>query len=200
MKRADLRHKVARPRRGALAAAGMTLFVWATAPLPASGEPVLGEATVRVRYRSTSVCEATLVYAVAATAETTIEHRLRVDQVQTFLPSPMATATAMYHTARNPLRRVGRTSETVRVPRGLRQRRLHKAFLRYHDPGNWPMLREALKRMGRSELIGRGPEHLVPPYQPRGSGRQPEGLRGARRKASPAGSGTGRARRRSGHA
>ncbi len=127
-------------------------------------------------------------------------NRLRVDQVQTFLPSPMATATAMYHTARNPLRRVGRTSETVRVPRGLRQRRLHKAFLRYHDPGNWPMLREALKRMGRSELIGRGPEHLVPPYQPRGSGRQPEGLRGARRKAASASGGTGRARRRSDHA
>jgi hypothetical protein len=43
---------------------------------------------------------------------------------------------------------------------------LHKAFLRYHDPGNWPLLREALKRMGRADLIGNGKQHLIPAYQP----------------------------------
>jgi hypothetical protein len=43
---------------------------------------------------------------------------------------------------------------------------LHKAFLRYHDPNNWPMLREALKAMGRADLIGNGKHHLVPRYQP----------------------------------
>jgi len=96
---------------------------------------------------------------------------LRVDQVQTFLPSPMATATAMYHTGRNPLRRVTRRSETVQVPRGLKVRRLHKAFLRYHDPENWPVLREALKRLGRADLIGNGKQHLVPAWQPAGTGR-----------------------------
>lgn len=86
----------------------------------------------------------------------------QADQVQTFLPSPMATATAMWHSEKNPLRKVTRTSEAVVVPRGARQRRLHKAFLRWHDPANWPLLREALKRMGRADLIGAGPDHLIP--------------------------------------
>ncbi len=90
----------------------------------------------------------------------------RADQVQAFLPSPMATATAMYHTGRNPLRKVSTTSEAVHVPRGLRARRLHKAFLRYHDPRNWPTLRAALRRMGRTDLIGSGPGKLVPAQDP----------------------------------
>ena len=82
----------------------------------------------------------------------------RADQVQAFLPSPMASATAMYHSGKNPLRRVTRSSEDVPIAKGLRQRRLHKAFLRYHDPNNWPVLREALRRMGRANLIGSGPQ------------------------------------------
>jgi len=97
--------------------------------------------------------------------------------VQAFLPSPMATATAMYHSGKNPLRKVTRTSEEVYVPKGGRQRRLHKAFLRYHDPNNWPLLREALRRMGRAELIGNGRQHLVPNYQPIGTGQSHEGKR-----------------------
>jgi len=107
------------------------------------------------------------------------EHRYRADQVQAFLPSPMASATAMYHSGKNPLRRVGRDSEDVLVPKGLKVRRLHKAFLRYHDPHNWPMLRAALKRMGREDLIGNGKRHLVPSYQPAGTGGSAEGRRGA---------------------
>jgi uncharacterized radical SAM protein YgiQ len=92
---------------------------------------------------------------------------LRADQVQTFLPSPMATATTMYHTGRNPLRRLRREGgEEVVVPKGLKVRRLHKAFLRYHDPANWPLLRESLRRLGREDLIGNGPHQLVPLYQP----------------------------------
>jgi uncharacterized radical SAM protein YgiQ len=94
----------------------------------------------------------------------------RADQVQAFLPSPMATATAMYHSGKNPLKRVTRDSEAVIVPRGLRVRRLHKAFLRYHDPNNWPLLREALKAMGRADLIGNGKHHLIPTYQPLSDG------------------------------
>jgi uncharacterized radical SAM protein YgiQ len=90
----------------------------------------------------------------------------RADQVQAFLPSPMATATAMYHSGKNPLRRITRTSEEVVIPKGIKVRRLHKAFLRYHDPDNWPLLREALKRMGRADLIGNGKHHLIPAYQP----------------------------------
>jgi uncharacterized radical SAM protein YgiQ len=90
----------------------------------------------------------------------------RADQVQAFYPSPMATATAMYHSGKNTLRKVTRDSETVDIVRGERRRRLHKAFLRYHDPNNWPLLREALKAMGRADLIGNGKHHLVPTYQP----------------------------------
>ncbi len=101
----------------------------------------------------------------------------RADQVQAFLPSPMATATAMYHSGKNPLRKVTRGSEDVPIPKGIRVRRLHKAFLRYHDPNNWPLLREALRRMGRSDLIGNGKQHLVPTYQPIGTGQAPEGRR-----------------------
>jgi uncharacterized radical SAM protein YgiQ len=90
----------------------------------------------------------------------------RLDQVQTFTPTPMALATAMYHSGKNPLRKVTRTSEEVVIPRGERRRRLHKAFLRWHDPANWPLLREALKAMGRADLIGNGKKHLVPAWQP----------------------------------
>ncbi|MGC1522167.1 MAG: YgiQ family radical SAM protein, partial [Steroidobacteraceae bacterium] len=104
----------------------------------------------------------------------------RADQVQAFLPSPMATATAMYHSGKNPLRRITRTSEEVVIPKGIKVRRLHKAFLRYHDPENWPVLREALKRMGRADLIGNGKQHLIPAYQPVGLS-----PRGAPKRAAP---------------
>jgi hypothetical protein len=92
----------------------------------------------------------------------------RADQVQTFYPSPMATATAMYHSGLNPLKGIHRDerAERVDIVRGDRRRRLHKAFLRYHDPNNWPLLREALKTMGRADLIGNGKHHLIPTFQP----------------------------------
>jgi uncharacterized radical SAM protein YgiQ len=99
------------------------------------------------------------------------KNRYRADQVQTFLPSPMAVATAMYHSGVSPLRGVRHGgSEAVETVKGLRQRRLHKAFLRYHDPENWPLLRENLKRMGRADLIGPGKHQLVPNWQPAGTG------------------------------
>lgn len=101
----------------------------------------------------------------------------RADQVQAFLPGPMATATAMYRSKRNPLRRVSHNSPSIPVPTGARQRRLHKAFLRYHDADNWPLLRSALKRMGRADLIGNGKRHLIPSWQPAGTGDAPEGAR-----------------------
>jgi len=109
----------------------------------------------------------------------------RADQVQAFLPAPMATATAMYHTGKNPLRRVTRSSAAVHVPKGLRVRRLHKAFLRYHDANNWPVLREALRRMGRADLIGPGRHHLIPSWQPAGTGLHKEGQRAARVHSQP---------------
>ncbi|CAA7626338.1 YgiQ family radical SAM protein [Magnetospirillum sp. SS-4] len=86
----------------------------------------------------------------------------KLDQVQTFLPTPMSLATAMYYSGYDPMRPVRRESGRVFTARGLKQRRLHKAFLRWHDPENWPILRDALVRMGRSDLIGPGRQHLVP--------------------------------------
>jgi uncharacterized radical SAM protein YgiQ len=96
-------------------------------------------------------------------------HGFKADQVQTFYPSPMATATAMYHSNLNPLKGISRDaarSEKVDIVRGEKRRRLHKAFLRYHDPNNWPLLREALKSMGRADLIGNGKQQLIPTFQP----------------------------------
>ncbi|MCB1996377.1 MAG: DUF3362 domain-containing protein, partial [Rhodoferax sp.] len=92
----------------------------------------------------------------------------KADQVQTFYPSPMATATAMYHSGLNPLRGIHRDTraEKVDIVRGEKRRRLHKAFLRWHDPNNWPLLRQALQDMGRADLIGNGKQHLIPRYQP----------------------------------
>ena len=109
------------------------------------------------------------------------KHEFRLDQVQTFLPTPMALATTMYHTEKNPLKKVlGGKGESVRVIRQGRTRRLHKAFLRYHDAENWPLLREALTEMGREDLIGNSKKHLIPLYQPAGTGKQPEGTRAPR--------------------
>ena len=93
-------------------------------------------------------------------------NKFRADQVQTFYPSPMALATAMYHSEKNPLKKVDRDSKHVPAVRSIKQRRLHKAFLRYHDSDNWPALRDALKKIGRRDLIGNGPMHLVPSRQP----------------------------------
>lgn len=91
----------------------------------------------------------------------------RADQVQAFLPSPMSIATAMYHSGKDTLHKVSYTASDIPIPKSVKQRRLHKAFLRYHDPKNWPLLREALQAMGRADLIGNGKRHLVPSFQPK---------------------------------
>ncbi|NQY26485.1 MAG: YgiQ family radical SAM protein [Piscirickettsiaceae bacterium] len=101
----------------------------------------------------------------------------RADQVQAYLPSPMSAAAAMYHSGKNTLRKVKRRGGDIAVPKGIKVRRLHKAFLRYHDPENWPMLRDALNKMGRADLIGNGKKHLIPTWQPAGTGEQGEGKR-----------------------
>ena len=109
----------------------------------------------------------------------------KADQVQTFYPSPMATATAMYHSNLNPLKGISRDAgraERVDIVRGDKRRRLHKAFLRWHDPANWPLLREALKDLGRADLIGNGKHQLIPSYQPAAG----TGYQSARRKNSTA--------------
>ncbi len=91
------------------------------------------------------------------------KNNFKLDQVQTFTPTPMAMATTMYHSRKNPLAKVTEDSEIVETAKSGKTRKLHKAFLRYYDPENWPILREGLKRMGRSDLIGNGERHLIPP-------------------------------------
>jgi uncharacterized radical SAM protein YgiQ len=114
-------------------------------------------------------------------------NHFKPDQVQAFLPSPMATATAMYHSERNPLGRIRRNTDArsrpVFTPKRKKQRDLHKAFLRYHDPANWPLLRDALKAMGRNDLIGNRPEHLVPAPEKEAPDRFQKGRPGAVRTA-----------------
>ncbi|MBK8454635.1 MAG: YgiQ family radical SAM protein [Thiofilum sp.] len=89
----------------------------------------------------------------------------RADQVQAFYPSPMASATTMYYTEKNPLHQVTYKSEKVHTAKSPEQRKLHKAFLRWHDPKNWPLLRKAIADMGRQELIGDGENQLIPHYK-----------------------------------
>ena len=90
------------------------------------------------------------------------QNKFKPDQVQTFYPSPMALATAMYYSERNPLKKLRYKGEKLNIPKDLQQRRLQKAFLRYHDEANWPILREALTAMGRKDLIGNGENQLIP--------------------------------------
>jgi len=91
------------------------------------------------------------------------DNGFKADQVQTFYPSPMASATAMYHTGRNPLKRVDRKSELINTVKEHKVRRLHKAYLRYHAEDSWPLIRESLEQMGRTDLIGNKKGQLVPP-------------------------------------
>ncbi|MFZ6748366.1 YgiQ family radical SAM protein [Undibacterium sp. Ren11W] len=93
----------------------------------------------------------------------------KLDQVQTFMPTPMALATTMYHTRKNPLKKVTQDSEVVETARSGKIRKFHKALLRYHAPENWEMIKEGLLRMGRSDLIGSSEKHLIssrPPVIP----------------------------------
>jgi|TARA_B110000495_G_C23019611_1_gene604646 uncharacterized radical SAM protein YgiQ len=90
------------------------------------------------------------------------KNNFRADQVQAFYPSPMATATAMYHSGKNPLRKVTYKSDDVEIVKAPEKRQLHKALLRYHDPKNWPLIRGALREMGLVQLIGPNKEQLVP--------------------------------------
>jgi uncharacterized radical SAM protein YgiQ len=82
----------------------------------------------------------------------------RPRQVQDFIPTPMSVASAMYWTGIDPL-----TGEPVHVARGLREKKLQKALLLYWNREWWPLAREALEEAGRTDLIGRHAEALVPP-------------------------------------
>ncbi len=85
------------------------------------------------------------------------EH-IRPEQVQDFYPAPLTAAAAMFHTGTDPL-----TAEPVYVARTDNEKALQRALLLCHDPTFHRKAREALRSAGREDLIGRGPNHLVPP-------------------------------------
>jgi len=105
------------------------------------------------------------------------KNKFQADQVQTFYPSPMATATTMYHTGRNPLKGLNYKSERINTVKKIEQRRLHKALLRYHDAGNWQLIKELLLKMGKKSLIGEGPNCLIPSRPPLASHRHKPGIK-----------------------
>lgn len=123
------------------------------------------------------------------------KNEFKVDQVQTFYPSPMSLATAMYHSDRNPLKQVSYKSDKLYTPKNVEQRKVQKALLRYHDPENWPLLRQVLPQMGHSDLIGYSVDCLLPPEEPEatrsrfGNGKR-NATSGNRSSARPAKAGT----------
>ncbi len=86
----------------------------------------------------------------------------RPDQVQDFIPSPMDVATAMYHTGIDPI-----SMKPVETAKGLRDRRLQKALLQFFKPQNWFLVREALRKANRLDLMGSGCDALIPAAPPR---------------------------------
>jgi uncharacterized radical SAM protein YgiQ len=83
---------------------------------------------------------------------------MRPRQVQDFIPTPMAIATTMFYSGLDPL-----TMKPVYTATDLREKKMMKALIFYWDEASWPLAREALKKAGRSDLIGRAPHCLVPP-------------------------------------
>jgi radical SAM superfamily enzyme YgiQ (UPF0313 family) len=102
------------------------------------------------------------------------KNNLRPRQVQDFIPTPMAVATTMFHTGLDPL-----TMKPVYTATDLREKRLMKALIFWWDETHWEMAREALRKAGRGDLIGRAahclvpPEHGVPPPRRARVGRRP---------------------------
>lgn len=86
----------------------------------------------------------------------------RPQQVQDFMPTPFDIATCMYYTGIDPM-----TGEKVYVPRGERERRLQRALLQFWKPENYFLVREALQLAGRTDLIGSGPQCLIPSRPPK---------------------------------
>jgi uncharacterized radical SAM protein YgiQ len=82
----------------------------------------------------------------------------RPRQVQDFIPTPMSLAATMYHSGIDPM-----TMRPCYTAKGLKEKRLQKALLLYWDEKQHDLVREALKLAGRTDLIGRRPECLVPP-------------------------------------
>jgi uncharacterized radical SAM protein YgiQ len=86
----------------------------------------------------------------------------RPDQVQDFIPAPFDIATAVYYTGIDPF-----TNEEVYVARGLKDRKMQRALMQFFKPENYFMVREALLKAGRADLIGNGCDSLIPAHPPK---------------------------------
>jgi uncharacterized radical SAM protein YgiQ len=86
----------------------------------------------------------------------------RPDQVQDFIPAPFDIATAIYHTGLDPF-----TGQEVYVAKGLRDRKMQRALMQFFKPENYFMVREALLKAGRGDLIGNGCDCLIPAHPPK---------------------------------
>jgi len=86
----------------------------------------------------------------------------RPDQVQDFIPAPFDIATALYWTGIDPF-----TGEEVYVAKGLRDRKMQRALMQFFKPENYFMVREALLKAGRGDLIGSGCDCLIPSNPPK---------------------------------
>jgi uncharacterized radical SAM protein YgiQ len=101
-------------------------------------------------------------------------NNFRPEQVQDFYPVPFDVATCMYHTGIDPM-----TREEVYVAKGARERRLQRSLLQFYKPENYFDVREALQQAGRDDLIGDGPDCLIPSLPPRDARRKPDRKRPA---------------------
>ena len=94
------------------------------------------------------------------------------DQVQDFYPTPGTVSTAMYYTGLNPL-----TMEEVYVPKNPHEKAMQRALIQYRRPENYDLVKEALIKEHREDLIGFGPECLIRPRKPQedaSAGKRPE--------------------------
>ncbi len=78
------------------------------------------------------------------------------EQVQDFTPTPGSLSTCIYYTGIDPL-----TGQKVYVPRSTKERKMQRALIQYRNPKNRGLVKEALKKAGREDLIGKGPKCLV---------------------------------------
>ncbi len=86
----------------------------------------------------------------------------RPRQVQDFIPAPMDVATCMYYTGIDP-----HGMRPVTAARGAKEREVQRALLQFFLPRNYFTVRRALTEAGRTDLIGRGPDCLIPPQPPK---------------------------------
>ena len=85
------------------------------------------------------------------------------EQVQDFYPTPSTMSTCMFYTGLDP-----RNMQPIYVPRDPHEKAMQRALIQYRKPENWHLVKEALEKAGRQDLIGFGPKCLIRPYPPKG--------------------------------